>query len=105
MEDVTAVQICGESLAANDVGDFNAKIANLAKPDAKIVFDMSNLKFIDSAGIGALLSWMNKVRSSNGSLILCNVTKPVRNLFELVRVHRFLRVFDNIEEAVRHLRA
>jgi anti-sigma B factor antagonist len=101
--DVTVVQVCAESLSANNVKEFKSQIAELVKPYAKIVLDMSSLKFVDSSGIGALLSWMNNLRLSNGSLSLCNVTKSVRNLFELVRVHRFLQVFGNREEAVRSL--
>jgi anti-sigma B factor antagonist len=99
--DVTVVQICTESLSANNVKDFKSKISDLVKPDVKIVLDLSNLRFVDSSGIGALLSCFRELSSSNGSLSLCNVTEPVRNLFELVRVHRFLRVFNSCNEAVR----
>jgi anti-sigma B factor antagonist len=99
--DVTVIQICTESLRADNVQDFKSKISDLVKPDAKIVLDLITLKFVDSSGIGALLSCFKDLNSSNGSLSLCNVTEPVRNLFELVRVHRFLRVFDSCNEAVR----
>ena len=103
--EVTVVQVCAESLSANNVKEFKSKISDLVKPDSKIVLDMSSLKFVDSSGIGAILSWMNNLNSSNGSLSLCNVTKPVRNLFELVRVHRFLQIFGNLDEAIRSLSA
>lgn len=101
--DVTVVQVCAESLSANNVKEFKSQIAELVQPSAKIVLDMSTLRFVDSSGIGVLLSWMNNLRLSNGSLSLCNVTKSVRNLFELVRVHRFLQLFGDREEAVRSL--
>ena len=101
--DITVVQVFDESLSANNVKDFKSKISLLVKPDAKVILDMSTLKFVDSSGIGALLSWMNNLNSANGSLSICNVTKPVRNLFELVRVHRFLQLYNDREEAIRSL--
>ena len=101
IEDVTVVQVCAESLSANNVKDFKSKILDIVKPEVKLVLDLSNLRFIDSSGIGALLSCLKDLNSSNGSLNLCNVTEPVKNLLELVRVDKFLPIFENRNEAVR----
>lgn len=98
--DVTVAQVCDESLQASNVQDFKSKLSDLLKPDAKIVLDMSSLKFVDSTGIGALLSYVKYTSLSKGGLRLCNVTTQVRNLFELVRVHRFLQISNTVEEAV-----
>lgn len=99
--DVTVAEVCEESLAANNVQDFKSMMSDLSKPDAKIVLDMSCIKFVDSAAIGALLTCVKNTSLSKGALRLCNVTTQVRNLFELVRVHRFLQVFNTLDEAVR----
>jgi len=101
IENVTVVQVCAESLNSSNVKDFKSKILDFAKPEAKVVLDLRNLNFIDSSGIGALLSCLKDLSSSNGSLHLCNVTEPVKNLLELVRVDKFLRIFENCNEAVR----
>lgn len=98
--EVTVAHVCSESLSANNVKDFKSKMSNLMIPDAQIVLDMGSLKFMDSSGIGTLVACANELNLLNGSLKLCNVTKQVRNLFELVRVGRFFEVFDNLEEAV-----
>jgi anti-sigma B factor antagonist len=99
--EVMVAQVCEDTLATNNVQDFKSMMSDLFKPDAKIVLDMSCLKFVDSAGIGALLSCVKNTSLSKGALRLCNVTTQVRNLFELVRVHRFLQVFNTLDEAVR----
>jgi anti-sigma B factor antagonist len=99
--DVTVAQVCEESLSAKNVKDFESLISDLLKPDAKIVLDMSSLKFVDSAGIGAILSCVKNKNLSKNGLRLCSVTTQVRNLFELVRVHRLLQVFNTLDEAVR----
>lgn len=99
--DVTIAQICAESLSTNNVQDFKSEMAKILKPGAKIVLDMSKVKFVDSSGIGGLLSCVNNLSCSDAELKLSNITVQVRNLFELVRVHRFLNVFNTSEEAVR----
>jgi anti-sigma B factor antagonist len=99
--DVTIVQVCVESLSASNVQDFKSEMTKILKPGAKIVLDMSKVKFVDSSGIGGLLSCVNSLASSDSQLKISNVTIQVRNLFELVRVHRFLNVFNTSEEAVR----
>jgi anti-sigma B factor antagonist len=98
---VTVARICSESLSANNVKDFKSQISNILIPEARLILDMGNLKFIDSSGIGALVSCANKLNLMNGSLRLCNVTRQVRNLFELVRVDKFFQVFDTLDDAVR----
>jgi anti-sigma B factor antagonist len=99
--DVTVAYVCSESLSVNNVNDFKSKLSNLLRPDARIVLDMSSLKFMDSSGIGVLVSSANDLNLLKGSLRLCNVTKQVRNLFELVRVERFFQVFATRDEAIR----
>ena len=99
--DVTVVQVCEETLSANNVQDFKSEMAKILKPGSKVVLDMGKIKFVDSSGIGGLLSCVNNLSSSDSQMKLSNVTIQVRNLFELVRVHRFLNVFNTSEEAVR----
>jgi len=98
--EVTVAHVYSESLSVNNVKDFKSQMSDFMIPDARIVLDMGRLKFMDSSGIGALVACANELNLLHGSLKLCNVTKQVRNLFELVRVERFFEVFENREEAV-----
>ncbi len=101
IDDITFAQVCEESIRADNAPEFKACLLSLLKPDAKIVLDMGSLKFMDSSGIGSLLSFVKKSQNTQDSLKLCNVTKQVQNLFDLVRVNRFLHVFESCEEAVK----
>lgn len=101
IDDITIAQVCDESVRADNAAEFKTNLFKLIQPDAKIVLDMGSLKFMDSSGIGALLSFVKKFESSKDSLRLCNVTRQVRNLFDLVRVNRFLHVFESCDEAIR----
>ena len=98
--DVTVAKLCSESLTVTNVKSFRSEMEKFLGSGAKIVLDMSALHFIDSSGIGALLSCINKAKSINGSVRLCAVTLPVQNILELVRADRFVQVFDMLEDAV-----
>lgn len=102
IDDVALVSLPGEYLDASTVKDFKNDIAQVTDGDTKkVVFDMSSLQFIDSSGLGAILSCLRKLNGAGGELKLCGMTKPVRALFELVRMHRIMDIYETSDEAVK----
>jgi anti-sigma B factor antagonist len=87
-------------LDANNAGDFKADMGRILEGSAKVVFDMSNVNFIDSAGCGALITVLRQLRNSNGILKLYNVQNQVRLVFELVRMHKIIDIFNTQQEAI-----
>ena len=80
------VSFLGEALDASNAPEFKTAIGKLIAPKARMIFDMSGLKFVDSSGLGAILSCLRNLHSVSGDLKLCAMNKPVRALFELVRI-------------------
>jgi anti-sigma B factor antagonist len=97
--DVTIAHLKGEHLDASTVKDFKAAAEPALEKSMKMVFDMSGLQFVDSSGIGAIISCLRKLNAKGGDLKLCGLSKPVRSLFELVRMHRIFDIFDSKEQA------
>jgi anti-sigma B factor antagonist len=100
-EGVTTAMLPGRALDASNAGDFKAAASSLVRPNVKLVFDMGNLDFVDSTGLGALVSCLRQAHADQGEIKLCRLRKPVRALFELVRMHRVFEIFNSSEEAVR----
>lgn len=98
--DVVIAHVDARALDASNSGDFKSAISPLLTPKAKLVFDLGQLEFVDSTGLGALVSCLRKAHGSNGEIKLCALNKPVRALFELVRMHRVFEIFNNPAEAV-----
>jgi len=98
--DVTIVVLAGAQLDASTAAEFKHDIAPVLDTYAQVVFDLCQLEFVDSSGLGALLSCLRQVHTRGGELKLCGMSKPVRALFELVRVHRIFHIFDTQEEAI-----
>jgi anti-sigma B factor antagonist len=68
-----------------------------------VVFDLRELRFVDSSGLGAILSCLRQLNAKGGDLKLCEMTKPVRALFELVRMHKIFDIYVTKEQALRAL--
>jgi anti-sigma B factor antagonist len=100
IDGVTVVALQGETLDASNAKALKADLAGVLAPGAKLVFDLAAVKFIDSSGLGVLLSCLRQVHSSAGDLKLCAMAKPVRALFELVRMHRIFEIYASRAEAV-----
>jgi anti-sigma B factor antagonist len=101
VEGVLILHLQEEALDASNAKEFKSKVATFIAPGTQLIFDLSSLKFVDSSGLGALLSCLRQLNSSGGALKLCAMVKPVRALFELVRMHRVFEIFNTREEAIR----
>jgi anti-sigma B factor antagonist len=67
-----------------------------------IVLDMSEVTFIDSSGLGALIGTL-KVMGNDGELVLCGARDSVASMFKLTRMNKVFRMFGSPEEAAAAL--
>lgn len=90
-----------EELDAGNAGEFKREITRIMSSDTRLVIDFSRLRFIDSSGLGVMLSCLRHLGAEGGELKLCGMSKEVRGTFELVRMHRIFDIFPTCQEAVR----
>ncbi len=89
-----------DELDAGNAPEFKRDIASTLQANTKLVLDLSRLRFVDSSGLGAILSCLRQLSAKNGDLKLCGMSKQVRAAFELVRMHRVFDITGTREEAV-----
>lgn len=101
--DITVVAVLTEVLDAGNTDEFKTGFASILNESNKnkMVFEMSNVRFVDSSGCGTLLFCQKQLSKLGGNLKLCGVQESVRSLFELVRMDRVIDIFDSKEEAVK----
>ena len=99
--DVIVVVLAGAQLDASTAEEFKRDITPVLEAHTQVVFDLSQLGFVDSSGLGAFLSCLRHVHARGGDLKLCSLPQPIRALFELVRMHRIFHIFDTQEAAIR----
>lgn len=66
----------------------------------KIVLNLGNVTYIDSSGIGELVSAFTSVSNAGGSLKLLNLTKRVQDLLQITKLYTVFEVFDDESAAV-----
>jgi anti-sigma B factor antagonist len=98
--DIAIVSVSVPELDAGNVDDFKRSLAQLLESSTWLVMDLKHLQFIDSSGLGAILSCLRQLTAKGGDLKLSGMTPQVRSAFELVRMHRIFDIFDNAGEAV-----
>ncbi len=99
--DVTVVELKTDVLDANNAKEFRADISPILEKNQQVVFDMSQVGFLDSSGCGTILSCLRQLNSAGGDLKMYGLQKPVRTLFELIRMHRIIEIFNTKEEALK----
>lgn len=64
------------------------------------VFDLTRVEFIDSSGLGALVSLNRFLGQQGGELKLAGANRDVYSVFEMVRLHRLFEIHPSVEAAV-----
>lgn len=99
---VVVVSVRGE-LDASNVSEFKRDVTPRLEPGVKVLFDMSQLRFVDSSGLGAMISCLRHATAGGGELKMCCMPKQVLALFELVRMNRVFDIHSTREEALKAL--
>ncbi len=99
---VTIVDIRGrivlgqESAALRDlVGDL------LSKAHRQILFNLAEVSYIDSAGLGSLVSAFTTVRKQKGELKLLNLTHKVQDVMQITKLYTVFDIMNDETEGVK----
>jgi anti-sigma B factor antagonist len=99
-DEIAVVTLVAEHLDASVSEEFKRDMQPILDENRYVLLDMKMLRFVDSAGLGAILSCLRKVNSAGGDLKLCNLAKPVRASFEIARMHRIMDILPTEEEGL-----
>lgn len=90
-------------LDAASAKEIKSKINELVKYDRiKIVMDLSEINFIDSTGLGCMVSCLRTVSQKGGDIKITGLQTQVRAVFELTRLHRIFQIFDDTDTAIKN---
>jgi len=70
------------------------------KGKKNVVVDLSKTKFMNSSGLGMLISGMTTMRNAGGDLRLANVADRIQSLLVITKLITVFKHFDSVEEAV-----
>src|SRR6266403_1568115 len=100
--DVTVIDAAGRITLGEGASAFRDTIRELvAKGDKKILLNLSEVSYIDSSGIGEMVSGFTTVTNHGGQLKLLGLSKRVKDLLQITKLYTVFEVFEDEASAVR----
>ena len=100
---VLIVNILSNRLDAQGADEFKEKMSGLISSGNRcIILDISKVDFVDSSGLGAMVS-VFKMIGEDGEMVICGPSEAAMRMFKLTRMNRVFRIFENEKNAVHAL--
>lgn len=95
------LSILDERIDAHNSADLKAELLQrLAQDGDALIVQLEQVRFIDSSGLGALLSGHKQAVSKSGKLMLASIQQPVLSMFEITRLNRVFEIYADLNEAL-----
>ena len=99
---VTIVDIGGQIVLGKESAALRSLVSELlSHGHKKILFNLADVSYIDSSGLGYLVSAYTTVRNQGGELKLLNLTKNVHNVMQITKLYTIFDIMDDEALAVR----
>ncbi|MDD5728232.1 MAG: STAS domain-containing protein [Victivallales bacterium] len=98
-DDVVIIEISGRLNAVN-VHLLKKKFQKFCPEDNCFVFDLSQLEYLDSTGLGGIVSCLKIATDNNGDLKIACLQNKARMVFEITRAYKIFDIFEDIDSAV-----
>jgi len=100
--DVTVIDAAGRLTLGEGASAFRDYIRDLsAKGSKKILLNLSDVSYIDSSGIGEMVSGFTTITNSGGKLKLLGLSKRVKDLLQITKLYTVFDAYEDEAEAVR----
>ena len=101
VDGVTVLDLSGKITLGEASGKLRSAVQEALGHSKKILLNLADVNYIDSAGLGELVSAFTTVKNAGGELKLLNLTKKVRDLLVITKLLTVFDVRDNEQEAIQ----
>ena len=103
---VTVLQLAGRVTLGDESSQLRTKIKDLlAQGKKRLVLDLGNVSYIDSAGLGTLVAGYTSAQSQGANIKLANLTKRFNEQLNITKLVTVFEVFDSVADAITSLGA
>src|SRR6059036_4244825 len=96
--DIVVVDVEGQLIVGNRQELKQKVLDELERGEKKFLIDFSQTGYIDSSGLGVLVSLSKKIREQGGDLRLCGLNEDLQTLFELTKLDTLFAITRTAEE-------
>jgi anti-sigma B factor antagonist len=99
---VTVLQLAGRVTLGEESNDLRTRIKTiLAQGKTRLVLDLAEVTYIDSAGLGTLVAGFTSAQNQGANMKLANLTKRFREQLNITKLVTVFDVYDNVQDAVK----
>jgi len=100
--DAVIIMLKGNVMGGEDTKIFNETLHKLIEDGKKnVIIDVSNVKFMNSSGLGMLIGGLTTVKKAEGRLILAGVTDKIESLLIITKLITIFETSEDVEKAVK----
>lgn len=101
IQDVAVLVVKGNLMGGPETIAVHEKVKELIEEGmTKVVIDLSNVKWMNSSGLGTMMGCMTSLKNAGGDLKLSGVTEKVKSLFMVTKLITIFDTYDSAEDAV-----
>ncbi|MEW6506622.1 MAG: STAS domain-containing protein [Bacteroidota bacterium] len=95
------IELKGNVMGGPEAQEFSSLLHKLLDENKKnVVVDLADCKFMNSSGLGMLISGYTTMKNGNGSLKLANATEKIESLLVITKLITIFEHFNSVDEAV-----
>ncbi len=98
--EILVVDVGGQLIVGNRQELKQRVLDELERGERRFLIDFAQTGYIDSSGLGVLVSLSKKIREQGGELRLANLNEDLKTLFELTKLDTLFQIADSRERAL-----
>jgi anti-sigma B factor antagonist len=99
--DFAILKLTGDLISEPDASDIRNKLHSLVSDNIKkVIIDLGDISYINSLGLGALITARSTMINANGQLKLARIGKKIESLLVMVGLVRLFDIYENVDRAV-----
>lgn len=100
--EAVVLELKGNMMGGEEAAEFSDTLKKLLADNKKnIVVDLSDVKFMNSSGLGMMISGLTTVKNGGGVMKLAAVTEKIHSLLMITKLISIFETFDTVDEAVK----
>jgi anti-sigma B factor antagonist len=95
------IHLAGELIDKTQASELSTKVDEyISENKTKIIFDLKELKYINSSGLNIMINILSRVRKAGGEIVITNVSRRVNELLIITKLNTVFTVTESLELAL-----
>ena len=95
------LQLSGDIMGGKDYDTFTGEVKNLVdEGHVDLVLDLAKVRYINSTGLGILVSGLTTLKKNMGQMKICNLSDRIDRLFSVTSLTTVFATYESLDEAL-----